>query len=196
MHDLGAKRNQISELEKSEILGGLRLEEENLKAQLRKVLSEWSVNALCHTLLKRSMTIYERERQPYVLKHAGQYLNKITRQRYVHVIKKSDGNKLVVETPEGLQKSVTELSRGTAEQLYLSMRLAFIKEYAKRVGTLPLIVDDILVNFDSRRAKTTIRLLNEISGENQIIMFTCHPHTLDLCKSEIKDFKEPITIDT
>ncbi len=195
MHDLGAKRNQISELEKSEKLGGLRLEEENLKAQLRKVLSGWSVNALCHTLLKRSMTIYERERQPYVLKHAGQYLNKITRRRYVHVIKKSDGNKLVVETPEGLQKSVTELSRGTAEQLYLSMRLAFIKEYAKRVGALPLIVDDILVNFDSQRAKTTIRLLNEISGENQIIMFTCHPHTLDLCKSEIKDFKGPVTID-
>ncbi|MHC4267922.1 MAG: ATP-binding protein [Planctomycetota bacterium] len=195
MQDLGAKKNQISELEKNEKLGGLRLEEENLKAQLREVLSEWSVNALCHTLLKKAMTIYERERQPFVLKHAGQYLNKITKQRYIRVIKKAEGNKLVVETPEGLQKSVTALSRGTAEQLYLSMRLAFIKEYANRVGTLPLIVDDILVNFDSQRAKTTIRLLNEISKENQIIMFTCHPHTLDLCKSEIKSFKEPIMID-
>ena len=59
--------------------------------------------------------------------------------------------------------------------------MAFIKEYAGRVGTLPLIVDDILVNFDPQRAKTTIRLLNEISGENQSIMFTCHPNTLDLC---------------
>ncbi len=195
MQNLGAKKNQISELENNEKLGGLRLEEENLKARLKEALAEWSVNALCHTLLKKSMTIYERERQPFVLKHAGNYLNKITKQRYVHVIKKADGNKLVVETPEGLQKSVTELSRGTAEQLYLSMRLAFIKEYANRVGTLPLIVDDILVNFDSQRAKTTIRLLNEISKENQIIMFTCHPHTLDLCKSEIKDFKGPITID-
>ncbi len=195
MQNLGAKKNQISELEKNEKLGGLRLEEENLKAQLREALSEWSVNALCHTLLNKAMTIYEKERQPFVLKHAGRYLNKITKKRYVHVIKKADGNKLVVETPEGLQKSVTTLSRGTAEQLYLSMRLAFIKEYANRVGTLPLIVDDILVNFDSQRAKTTIRLLNEISKENQIIMFTCHPHTLDLCKSEIKNFKEPITID-
>ncbi len=195
MQDLGGKKNQISELEKNEKLGELRLEEENLKAQLREVLSEWSVNALCHTLLKSAMTIYERERQPFVLKHAGRYLNKITKRRYVHVIKKTDGNKLVIETSEGLQKSVTELSRGTAEQLYLSMRLAFIKEYANRVGTLPLIVDDILVNFDLQRAKSTIRLLNEISRENQIIMFTCHPHTLDLCKSEIKDFKGPITID-
>jgi uncharacterized protein YhaN len=140
------------------------------------------------------MTIYERERQPFVLKHAGRYLNKITKRRYVHVIKKADGNKLVVETPEGLQKSVNSLSRGTAEQLYLSMRLAFIKEYANRVGTLPLIVDDILVNFDSQRARTTISLLNEISKENQIIMFTCHPHTLDLCRSEIKDFNEPIML--
>lgn len=193
--NIGAKKNQISELEKNERLGGLRLEEENLKARLQEAISEWSVNALCHKLLNDAMAVYERERQPLVLKHAGKYLDKITEGRYVRVIKKAEGNKLVVETPEGLQKSVTALSRGTAEQLYLSMRLAFIKEYANRVGTLPLIVDDILVNFDSQRAKTTIRLLNEISGENQIIMFTCHPNTLDLCKKEIKDFKEPVLID-
>ena len=196
MQDIGAKANQISELEKNERLGELRLEEENLKARLQEALSEWSVNALCHTLLYKAMTIYERERQPFVLKHAGRYLDKITRSRYVRVIKKADGNRLVVETPEGLQKSVSALSRGTAEQLYLSMRLAFIKEYANRVGTLPLIVDDILVNFDPQRAKTTIRLLNEVSEENQIIMFTCHPNTVDLCKKEIKDFKGPVKIDT
>ena len=192
---IGAKENQISELEKNERLGGLRLEEENLKARLQEALSEWSVNALCHKLLNKAMAIYERERQPSVLKHAGRYFDKITNGRYIHVIKKAEGNKLVVETPEGQQKSVNALSRGTAEQLYLSMRLAFIKEYAGRVGTLPLIVDDILVNFDPHRAKTTIRLLNEISGENQIIMFTCHPNTLALCKKEIKDFKGPIKID-
>jgi uncharacterized protein YhaN len=193
---LGAKTNQISELEKNERLGELRLEEENLKARLREALSEWSVNALCYTLLNKAMTIYERERQPFVLTHAGRYLDKITRNRYVRVIKKADGNRLVVETPEGLQKSVSALSRGTAEQLYLSMRLAFIKEYANRVGTLPLIVDDILVNFDPQRAKTTIRLLNEVSKENQIIMFTCHPNTVELCKKEIKDFNGPVKIDT
>jgi uncharacterized protein YhaN len=196
MQDLGAKTNQISELEKNERLGELRLEEENLKARLREALSEWSVNALCYTLLNKAMTIYERERQPFVLTHAGRYLDKITRNRYVRVIKKADGNRLVVETPEGLQKSVSALSRGTAEQLYLSMRLAFIKEYANRVGTLPLIVDDILVNFDPQRAKTTIRLLNEVSKENQIIMFTCHPNTVELCKKEINDFNGPVKIDT
>ncbi|GAX62044.1 hypothetical protein SCALIN_C28_0246 [Candidatus Scalindua japonica] len=196
MQEMGAKTNQISELEKNERLGELRLEEENLKARLREALSEWSVNALCHTLLKRAMTIYERERQPFVLKHAGRYLNKITRRRYIRIIRKADGNNLVVETPEGLQKNVSALSRGTAEQLYLSMRLAFIKEYAGRVGTLPLIVDDILVNFDPQRAKTTIRLLNEVSKENQIVMFTCHPNTVELCRKEINDFKRPVIMDT
>ena len=174
IQNIGAKENQISELEKNERLGGLRLEEENLKARLQESLSEWSVNALCHKLLNKAMTTYERERQPSVLKHAGRYFDKITNGRYIHVIKKAEGNKLVVKTPEGQQKSVNALSRGTAEQLYLSMRLAFIKEYAGRVGTLPLIVDDILVNFDPQRAKTTIRLLNEISGK---IRSLCSPAT-------------------
>jgi len=196
MQDMGAKTNQISELEKNERLAELRLEEESLKARLQEAISEWSVNALCHTLLNKAMAIYEKERQPFVLKHAGRYLDKITGRRYTHVIRKTDGNRLVVETPEGLQKNVSALSRGTAEQLYLSMRLAFIKEYANRVGTLPLIVDDILVNFDPQRAKTTIRLLNEVSKGNQIIMFTCHPNTVELCKKEINDFKGPVKIDT
>ena len=80
-------------------------------------------------------------------------LIRLRKHRYVRVIRKADGNKLVVETPEGLQKNVSALSRGTAEQLYLSMRLAFIKEYANRVGTLPLIVDDILVNFDPSKSE-------------------------------------------
>ncbi|MDR4503918.1 MAG: AAA family ATPase [Candidatus Scalindua sp.] len=193
--DIGAKKNQLSELEKKERLSELRFEEENLKARLRESIDEWSVSALCYKLLDGAMKIYERERQPFVLRFAGEYFGKITEGRYSRVIKKADDNMLVVETPEGQQKSVASLSKGTAEQLYLSMRLAFIKEYADRVGPLPLIVDDILVNFDPKRAKATLGLINEVAGEHQVIMFTCHPATLNQCKREIKDFKGPITMD-
>ncbi len=192
--DIGAKKNQLSELERKERLSELRLEEETLKARLRESLDEWSVSALCYKLLDGAMKVYERERQPFVLKFAGSYLGKITEGRYVRVIKKANDNTLVVETPEGQQKNVSSLSKGTAEQLYLSMRLAFIKEYANRVGPLPLIVDDILVNFDPKRAKATLRLINEVAGEHQVIMFTCHPATLNQCKREITGFKGPIVM--
>ncbi|TDE63777.1 MAG: hypothetical protein D8M57_16385, partial [Candidatus Scalindua sp. AMX11] len=192
--DIGAKKNQLSELERKERLSELRFTEEALKARLRESIDEWSVSALCYKLLDGAMKVYERERQPFVLKFAGDYFGKITEGRYVRVIKKAYDNTLVVETPEGQQKEVSSLSKGTAEQLYLSMRLAFIKEYADRVGPLPLIVDDILVNFDPKRAKATLRLINEVAGEHQVIMFTCHPATLNQCKREIEDFKGPIAM--
>lgn len=194
VQEIGAKKNQLSELEAKDKLAGLRFQEESLKAKLQKAITEWSVNALCYKLLDGARVIYERERQPFVLKHAGENLSTITAGRYVKVIKKTDDNRLVVETPEGQQKNVTALSRGTAEQLYLSMRLAFIKEYANRMGTLPLIVDDILVNFDPQRADATMQLINEVSKENQVVMFSCHPGTIDLCKKEIDGFKGPIML--
>ncbi len=194
MQDIGAKRNQLSELESRERLSELRLEEETLKARLVGSIDEWYVSAICYKLLDGAMKVYERERQPFVLKYAGEYFGNITDGRYVRVIKKANDNVLVVETPEGLQKNVSSLSKGTAEQLYLSMRLAFIKEYADRVGPLPLIVDDILVNFDPERAKATLRLINEVAGEHQVIMFTCHPATRNQCRREIKDFKGAIVL--
>jgi len=72
------------------------------------------------------------------------------------------------------------LSRGTAEQLYLALRFGFIREYSKRSEPLPLIMDEILVNFDSPRAKATASVLADFSREHQILYFTCHPEAVAL----------------
>ena len=44
------------------------------------------------------------------------------------------------------------LSTGTADQLYLALRIAAIEDYLERVDTLPFIADDLLINFDDERA--------------------------------------------
>ena len=44
-----------------------------------------------------------------------------------------------------------DLSRGTREQLYLAVRLGLIEEFAQRGTSLPLVLDEILVNFDPER---------------------------------------------
>ena len=40
------------------------------------------------------------------------------------------------------------MSRGTREQLYLAMRFGLIEEYEARSEPLPIIMDDVFVNFD------------------------------------------------
>ena len=72
-----------------------------------------------------------------------------------------------------------QLSQGTREQLYLALRLAYIKNHAAKAEPLPVIMDDILVNFDPVRAANTARVLAEFARDNQLLFFTCHPGTVD-----------------
>jgi uncharacterized protein YhaN len=96
--------------------------------------------------------------------------------RYIRIIVPLGETRLQIEPTEGPPLTTDQLSRGTAEQLYLAMRLAFVREYAKHAGPLPLVIDDILVNFDPLRGRAAILALQAIATTHQVLVFTCHPH--------------------
>jgi uncharacterized protein YhaN len=81
------------------------------------------------------------------------------------------------------------LSRGTAEQLYLSMRLALVREYANHVDPLPVVFDDIFVNFDPDRSRTTFKALRELCSTHQVLLFTCHPHLVKQVEETLPEAK-------
>jgi uncharacterized protein YhaN len=74
-------------------------------------------------------------------------------------------------------KKIGRLSRGTKEQLLISLRLGFIEEYERKNEPLPVIMDEILVNFDPNRVRKMAKVLYEFSKNRQILLFTCHPTT-------------------
>ena len=80
--------------------------------------------------------------------------------------------------------SAEQLSRGTREQLYLAFRLAVIQDFGETRGALPLVVDDILVNFDLERTRGTLKLLSRLSEHHQVIAFTCHPWMRECFEAE------------
>jgi uncharacterized protein YhaN len=82
---------------------------------------------------------------------------------------------------------VSGMSDGTADQLYLAIRLASLEAYLKNNEPLPFIVDDILVQFDDRRAEATLEALLELSRETQVIFFTHHDHLVDMARSRLND---------
>ena len=71
------------------------------------------------------------------------------------------------------------MSRGTREQLYLAMRLGLIEEYEKRAEPLPVIMDDVLVNFDDARAFSVMNILKEFAKTRQVIVLSCHNQSLE-----------------
>ncbi|MDT2193260.1 hypothetical protein [Paenibacillus larvae] len=78
------------------------------------------------------------------------------------------------------------MSRGTAEQLYLSMRFALADEYRNK-AVLPLILDDIFVNFDPVRTRRCLGLLKILRKDRQILLFTCHSHIRDAVQQMLPD---------
>jgi uncharacterized protein YhaN len=77
------------------------------------------------------------------------------------------------------------LSDGSADQLFLALRLASIEQRVRDGQAVPCVFDDILVNFDDQRAAAALKVLAEMSGQNQILLFTHHDHLIRLAEQVI-----------
>jgi hypothetical protein len=90
-----------------------------------------------------------------------------------------------VDDADGKPLAIEVLSRGAREQVFLALRLALIDQYGRRGARLPVVLDDVLVNFDGRRARAAARLLAEFAaGGHQLAVFTCHEHIAELFASQ------------
>jgi hypothetical protein len=59
----------------------------------------------------------------------------------------------------------------------LSLRLALVALLARRGVELPMILDDVLVNFDAQRAVAAVEVLHDFSQRgHQLLLLTCHEH--------------------
>ncbi|HEX4788662.1 MAG TPA: AAA family ATPase [Actinospica sp.] len=71
---------------------------------------------------------------------------------------------------------VEAMSEGTRDQLYLALRLATLERYAEEGRTMPLLLDDVLMTFDDRRAAAALRVFDELAERFQVILLTHHTH--------------------
>ena len=70
-----------------------------------------------------------------------------------------------------MDRRILQLSTGTADQLYLALRLAICD--AALPADAPLLLDDALLNFDDQRLGQAMTLLRELSAQRQILLFSC-----------------------
>jgi hypothetical protein len=55
--------------------------------------------------------------------------------------------------------------------------LALVAAFGRRGIHLPMILDDVFVNFDAGRTKIAVSVLREFAREgHQLLVFTCHEH--------------------
>lgn len=180
----GRLTEQIASIAADRRLAGKYLDLAILDKRLDEAVHRWQVLAVTCCILDQIRTTYERDRQPETLQEASGYLDRLTQGRYHRVWTPLGQQVLRVDDSDGNSLPVEVLSRGTREQLFLSLRLALTSSYARRGASLPLVLDDVLVNFDSDRAKAAAEVLRDFAATgHQLIVFTCHEHMLKLFKS-------------
>lgn len=79
-------------------------------------------------------------------------------------------------------KEVAYLSSGTADQAYLSLRLALSDLICDDGNILPVMLDDVLTQYDDARMTDAVKFLKDYSQNKQIILFTCHSSVSDAAK--------------
>jgi uncharacterized protein YhaN len=188
-HETGRVEERIAMMEKSAERSRALSRQETILARIDEAAEQWAVITLCRALLDETRRIYETERQPEVLRQASAFFKVMTEGRYTRVIAPLDGGEIQVERADSVRLAPQLLSRGSAEQLYLSMRLALVREYANHVDPLPVVFDDIFVNFDPARSRTSLQALQQLCATHQVLLFTCHPHLVRQVEETVPDAK-------
>ena len=150
-----------------------------LKTQRAQIITRQtdSAHELMRLLLAKRMVsgaieAWGTESQPKVYERASHLMELMTAGAWVGVA--SSGSDVCAIDSFGAQFPPRLLSLGTCQQLYLALRIALL-ECAPEVGTaVPVLADDILVNFDDDRRAGAARALAELAQSRQVIVFTCH----------------------
>lgn len=172
-------------LQEKENLGRKGAEEDTLQqleeqqAALKEIVSEYAIRSIGAELIRQTRKIYEEEKQPHVLKLASGYFSRLTGGKYARVLMRMEDQMLLAAESGGTLVESVRLSRGTAEQLYFAMRLALVELMTGEDG-LPLVLDDIFVNFDRVRLQHALEVLRDVSDARQVMLLTCHEHVASM----------------
>lgn len=179
----GARKHEQKVLAEDRSLAERQLELNCVEKQLADARQQWREHATVNRVLERVRHHYEKHRQPETLTEASRYLAHLTGGDYTRVWTPIADDILLVENSAGESLVVDHLSRGTREQLFLSIRLAVVATFAKRGIRLPMVLDDVLVNFDAIRTKRAAEVLMQFAADgHQVMLFTCHEHMWQMFK--------------
>ncbi|MGG4167087.1 AAA family ATPase [Rossellomorea vietnamensis] len=172
--ELASLSYEIKTLEEGKSYSTILQEFQSKKAEVAELAFEWSKYTLADVSLKRTMELYQKTKMPKVIELAEENFRELTEGHYQRIFLLDD-EMIKVERKDGTIFHAIELSQGTKEQLFISIRFALIQSIGDKYP-LPVLIDDGVVNFDLARTKAFLSLLRKVARDHQVLFFTCHPH--------------------
>jgi uncharacterized protein YhaN len=161
---------------------------EQARAAMAMEAEAYLVKRAQWVMLKWAMDTYRERQQSPLLARAGVIFATLTGGRYtrLQIDAEPEQPRLVAHCADGANTVTVEgMSDGTADQLYLALRLAALEQSLAAGIVLPFLADDLFINFDDRRAHAGFRVLGEIARKTQVLFFTHHDHLRAIAKDAL-----------
>ncbi len=184
---LNVERGQLTELQKS--LPSVADAEDDLDEAEREMER---VRRLSETLdktvefLRTAQDRVHRNIAPILRKTVLEWLTEVTGGRYADCRIDPANLKVEVAGASGRWRDAALLSHGTAEQVYLLLRLALARHLTADSGeACPLILDDAVGASDGERKLAALDALLAISESTQVILFTHEDDVRDWARERL-----------
>ncbi len=185
IHDRRAYEEAIRHVESEDSKAAYYAEQASFQvAKVRALAADYVRHRLAALILEREIETYQKLHQGPVLSRAAQHFRTLTHNSF-------EGLKIVINTknqPElvcmrsAQEVAVEALSDGAKDQLFLALRLATIEHHGEGFEALPLVLDDVLINFDEDRTRSALALLGSVASRMQVLLFTHLARTVELAK--------------
>jgi len=142
---------------------------------------------LAITLLRKAMEDYREQSQGPVLSRARELFPQLTAGVFEDLTTDfNDSDEAVIRSVrDGEHIDVSLLSDGERDSLYLALRVATLEHLFTQGTPMPIILDDLFLNFDDQHALCGFEALHQLSRQTQVIFFTHHDHLLGLAAAAI-----------
>ncbi|MEQ8663290.1 MAG: hypothetical protein RLW62_20945, partial [Gammaproteobacteria bacterium] len=139
--------------------------------------------------LAAALVRYRERAQGPMLAAASAYFALITDARYARLVTDEAAGTPVLRAlrADGTGIGLDAMSEGTADQLYLALRLAALELRRAAHPAMPLVLDDVLVTADDRRAARIFQALARFAAGGQVMLFTHHAHLVDVARAALAD---------
>ena len=189
--EIGAQKARLERMEQDACEAGAEiatLEREHFMGLLGADVDRYVHLRLAQAVLNGAIAAFREQNEAPVLACAGNHFARLTRGSFRSLGADADDKGdpfLVGVRPDGIRVGVGGMSTATVDQLYLAMKLASMEHYIQTRPPLPLVVDDLLIQFDDERAAAALLCLADLSRMTQILFFTHHDHLVELARSRL-----------
>ncbi len=186
-HNEEHARRALESIDASDRAALAREAMESAAARYRSAIRPWARLKLARALLEEALNRFRERAQAPMVSAASSYFALVTGGVYERLITddQQDKPELCALRSGGSRIRVEEMSEGTADQLYLALRLAALEVRRAAHPQMPLVLDDALITSDDERAANILRALARFAEGGQVMIFTHHQHLLDVARAAL-----------